>query len=162
MRHNHKIDVFTNGDDNGFSIYKRNQRGNPYTDDKWLVRIVVAAMVIFMFAGIVFPGQPVGQHKGADVFSTVTKRAENVQVFLYTSPGCPYCVKMKKFLSSNGIHYTEKNVVTDAQARREFMKLGQDSVPVLVIKANGKTVGTIVGMGDANQMLKLLKKEGAV
>lgn len=59
-------------------------------------------------------------------------------VTIYTSNTCPYCISAKKYLEEKGIEYTEKNVQTDREARKELMDMGHMGVPVLII--NGEEV----------------------
>lgn len=54
-------------------------------------------------------------------------------VIVYTSSTCPYCTLAKNYLSEKGIEYTEKNVQTDKEARKELMAMGHMGVPVLVV-----------------------------
>lgn len=54
-------------------------------------------------------------------------------VTVYTSNTCPYCISAKDYLKEKGIDYTEKNVQTDKDARKELMAMGHMGVPVLVI-----------------------------
>ncbi|WP_251859841.1 glutaredoxin family protein [Clostridium sp. Marseille-Q2269] len=58
---------------------------------------------------------------------------------VYTSEGCPWCVKAKKYLTTKGIDFQELNVERDEHAREEMVrKSNQRGVPVLDI--NGKVV----------------------
>ena len=59
-------------------------------------------------------------------------------VTIYTSNTCPYCIAAKNYLEEKGIEYTEKNVQTDREARKELMDMGHMGVPVLII--NGEEV----------------------
>ena len=54
-------------------------------------------------------------------------------VIVYTISTCPYCTLAKNYLSEKGIEYTEKNVQTDKEARKELMAMGHMGVPVLVV-----------------------------
>lgn len=54
-------------------------------------------------------------------------------VVVFTSNTCPYCTLAKNYLSEKGIPYTEKNVQTDKDARKELMTMGHMGVPVLVV-----------------------------
>lgn len=54
-------------------------------------------------------------------------------VKIYTSSTCHYCVATKEYLHEKGVEYTEKNVQTDKEARKELMAMGHMGVPVLVI-----------------------------
>lgn len=55
------------------------------------------------------------------------------EVTVYTSNTCPYCTLAKNYLTEKGVDYTEKNVQTDKEARKELMGMGHMGVPVLVI-----------------------------
>ncbi|ASW43522.1 glutaredoxin family protein [Clostridium isatidis] len=59
----------------------------------------------------------------------------NIKV--YTTSTCPWCVKAKNYLKSNGISFEEVNVGLDQDAAREMVqKSGQMGVPVLDINGN--------------------------
>lgn len=73
-------------------------------------------------------------------------------VKVYTSSTCPYCVSAKEYLKEKGVEYTEKNVQTDKEARKELMAMGHMGVPVLVIDGE-----EIVGF-DKDKIDNLLKK----
>lgn len=73
-------------------------------------------------------------------------------VKVYTSSTCPYCVSAKEYLKEKGVEYTEKNVQTDKDARKELMAMGHMGVPVLVIDGE-----EIVGF-DKDKIDSLLNK----
>ncbi len=52
---------------------------------------------------------------------------------IYTSNTCAYCTLAKEFLDEKGVHYTEKNIQTDKEARKELMNMGHMGVPVIII-----------------------------
>ncbi len=54
-------------------------------------------------------------------------------VVVYTSNTCGYCHEAKRYLDSKGVSYTEKNVSTDAVARKELMDQGFMGVPVIQV-----------------------------
>jgi glutaredoxin-like YruB-family protein len=56
------------------------------------------------------------------------------KVEIYTSKSCGYCHAAKEFLSQNNISFTEYDITQDAQARRELMKRGYRSVPLIIIE----------------------------
>lgn len=60
------------------------------------------------------------------------------QVTVFTSNTCPYCTLAKNYLDEKGVEYTEKNVQTDKEARKELMEMGHMGVPVLVV--NGEEI----------------------
>ncbi|HOX09504.1 MAG TPA: glutaredoxin domain-containing protein [Candidatus Omnitrophota bacterium] len=58
---------------------------------------------------------------------------KNVKV--YSTPTCPYCIKVKQYLKDNNVAFEDINVAAD-QAKGEEMvqKSGQMGVPVLDIE----------------------------
>ncbi|PIQ89105.1 MAG: NrdH-redoxin [Candidatus Omnitrophica bacterium CG11_big_fil_rev_8_21_14_0_20_42_13] len=63
--------------------------------------------------------------------------AHNVTV--YSTPSCPYCIKVKEFLKQNGIEFQNIDVSQDhAQAEEMVRKSGQMGVPVIDI--DGKII----------------------
>lgn len=58
---------------------------------------------------------------------------------VYTTDSCPWCDKVKAYLKSQNLEYTELNVQDDMEARDEMLKKSkQMGVPVLDIN------GTII------------------
>ena len=56
-------------------------------------------------------------------------------VKVYTTPTCPWCKKVKQFLSDNGIKYQEMNVAEDKAAREEMANAThQLSIPATLIE----------------------------
>jgi len=77
--------------------------------------------------------------------------AKNITV--YSTPTCPWCKILKKFLDEPQTKYTEKNVSTDQQAATEmFEKTQQRGVPVTDID------GTIIIGFDKQQIEDTLKE----
>ncbi len=54
-------------------------------------------------------------------------------VVVYTSNTCGYCHAAKDYLNEIGVPFTEKNVSTDTQARKELMSQGFMGVPVIFV-----------------------------
>ena len=54
-------------------------------------------------------------------------------VTIYTSNSCSYCVAAKDYLKEKGVEYSEKNIQTDATARKELMQKGHMGVPVIIV-----------------------------
>lgn len=54
-------------------------------------------------------------------------------VDIYTTESCSYCHAAKDFFRQNNIIFTEYNITKDPQARRELMKRGYRSVPLIII-----------------------------
>ncbi|MBN3040737.1 MAG: glutaredoxin family protein [Candidatus Omnitrophica bacterium] len=74
-----------------------------------------------------------------------------MSVKLYSTPGCPYCIKTKDFLKQNNISFENFDVSADQDKAQEMInKSGQMGVPVIDI--NGEIV---VGF-DKEKIKKLL------
>lgn len=66
-------------------------------------------------------------------------------ITIYSTPTCHYCQMAKAYLKEHGINYTEYNVASDLEKRKEMIdKSGQMGVPVIDI--DGKI---IVGFDEA-------------
>ncbi|MEK7460145.1 MAG: Uxx-star family glutaredoxin-like (seleno)protein [Patescibacteria group bacterium] len=62
-------------------------------------------------------------------------------VTIYTTPSCGYCKMAKEFFAANNVPFTEYNVSTDLEKRKEMVeKSGQMGVPVIYI-GDEMTVG---------------------
>ena len=70
---------------------------------------------------------------------------------VYSTPTCPYCVTLKKFLKEKGVEFADIDVSADEKELQEMIdKSGQMGVPVVEI--NGQIV---VGF-DRDKILELL------
>lgn len=55
-------------------------------------------------------------------------------VIIYSTDTCGYCKMAKEFFTSKGVSYTEYNVGTDLEKRKEMIeKSGQMGVPVILV-----------------------------
>ena len=55
-------------------------------------------------------------------------------VTIYSTPSCHYCRLAKDFFKANNIAYTEYDVASDSEKRKEMVeKSGQMGVPVIII-----------------------------
>ena len=62
-------------------------------------------------------------------------------VTIYSTPTCHFCHMAKDFFKENNVAFTDYNVATDLEKRKEMVeKSGQMGVPVIVID-NEITVG---------------------
>jgi len=62
-------------------------------------------------------------------------------VTIYSTPTCHFCHAAKDFFTANHVNFTEHNVATDLEKRREMIsKSGQMGVPVITI-GNDLVVG---------------------
>ncbi len=56
------------------------------------------------------------------------------EVIVYTTPTCPWCQVVKRYLEERNIPYREVDVSTDMEAAMEMIrKSGQQGVPVVEI-----------------------------
>lgn len=62
-------------------------------------------------------------------------------VTIYSTPTCHFCHMAKDFFKENNIAFTEYNVASDLEKRKEMVeKSGQMGVPVIIIN-DAVTVG---------------------
>jgi glutaredoxin-like YruB-family protein len=55
-------------------------------------------------------------------------------VTVYSTPTCHFCHMAKEFFKANNVPYTEHDVATDLDKRKEMVeKSGQMGVPVIII-----------------------------
>ena len=55
-------------------------------------------------------------------------------VTIYSTPSCHFCHMAKDYFKENNVAYTEYNVASDLEKRKEMMeKSGQMGVPVIII-----------------------------
>jgi glutaredoxin-like YruB-family protein len=74
-----------------------------------------------------------------------------MKVKVFSTPACPYCIVLKKFLTENGIDFEDIDVSKDEQAVNEMVqKSGQMGVPVIEID------GQIVVGFDREKICQLL------
>lgn len=75
-----------------------------------------------------------------------------MQIKIYSTLNCPYCVMAKDFFKSKGLEYQDINVAEDQVAFQEMVKKsGQMGVPVIDIDGN------IVKGFDRLEIEKLIK-----
>ncbi len=56
------------------------------------------------------------------------------QVVIYSTPTCHFCQQTKEFLKENNIEYTDYDVSSDSEKRKEMIeKSGQMGVPVVFV-----------------------------
>ncbi|MBO5131422.1 MAG: glutaredoxin family protein [Romboutsia sp.] len=56
---------------------------------------------------------------------------KNVEI--YTSDTCPQCIMAKEYLKNRSVEYIEHNISKNSEARKELIRMGYMSVPVLII-----------------------------
>ncbi|AUG56336.1 MAG TPA: NrdH-redoxin [Ruminiclostridium sp.] len=62
-----------------------------------------------------------------------------MNVKIYSTPTCPYCIQAKKYLDGKNVQYEEFDVSKDRDAAMEMInKSGQRGVPV--IDVNGEII----------------------
>lgn len=60
--------------------------------------------------------------------------SKNQQVKIYTTPTCPYCATLKRFLEKKDVEFEDVDVSENEQALEEMKeKTGQTGVPVVEI-----------------------------
>ncbi len=72
-------------------------------------------------------------------------------VKVYSTPSCPYCVTLKKFLKKHNIEFEDIDVSADEKAMDEMIeKSGQMEVPVINID------GEFIAGFDRKKVVELL------
>ena len=56
---------------------------------------------------------------------------KNVEI--YTSDTCIQCIKAKEYLKNRNVEFKEYNISKDLEAKRELIRMGYMSIPVLLI-----------------------------
>lgn len=60
--------------------------------------------------------------------------ATDHELAFYVMTGCPYCIKVKRFLADNGVTIPERNISTDSDAEQTLIAVGgKRQVPCLFI-----------------------------
>jgi len=60
-----------------------------------------------------------------------------MKVTVYSTQTCPWCKKVKAFLTENKVKFSEKDVGSDTKAAQDMIKKsGQQGVPVTIIDGN--------------------------
>ncbi len=76
------------------------------------------------------------------------------KVILYSTPTCPFCIRIKQFLKNNSVEFEEVDVSTDKIKAKEMIeKSGQTGVPVATVD------GQIVIGYDITKLKELLNIE---
>lgn len=79
-----------------------------------------------------------------------------MKLVLYHFESCPFCVRVRRFISDNGLSVQEKDIHKDPQAHQELIRVGEKSqVPCLFI--DGKP---LYESSDIIDFLKNLSREG--
>ena len=71
-------------------------------------------------------------------------------IIVFTSNTWPYCFQVKDYLKEKNVTFSEKNISTDTEARKELISKGFMGVPVVYIDDEA-----IVGF-DREKLEKLL------
>ncbi len=69
-------------------------------------------------------------HEKKAAYASSNNGQTQKRVIVYSTPSCPYCNKLKQYLTKHGIKFTDINVATNQQAAAEMVrKSGQRGVP---------------------------------
>lgn len=50
--------------------------------------------------------------------------ATDHELVLYVMTGCPYCIKVKRFLADSSVTIPERNISTDTEAEQTLIAVG--------------------------------------
>lgn len=56
------------------------------------------------------------------------------KIQIYTSDTCGRCVQAKEYFKENSLEYVEHNINKNSEARKELIRMGYMSVPVILIE----------------------------
>jgi glutaredoxin len=59
--------------------------------------------------------------------------ARQPAVVMYATEWCPYCKKARRYFEANGIDYTEYDVEKDRKGKRDYERMGEPGVPVILV-----------------------------
>ena len=57
----------------------------------------------------------------------------STKVVVYGTQSCPFCIKTRDFLATQKIQYADFDIEKLDKARQEFLKLGGEGVPLIII-----------------------------
>jgi mycoredoxin len=77
--------------------------------------------------------------------------AQHEKVILYATSWCGYCKKTRQLLADNHVEYTELDIETSDEGRKQHEQLGGNGVPVLDVK------GTVIHGFDEEEITNTLK-----
>jgi len=71
------------------------------------------------------------------------KGEAQLEVKIYTKPGCPYCTKAKAYYNERQIPFQEFNAQDNLEFRKEMLAIsnGDPTVPVIVEDGRLKQIG---------------------
>lgn len=55
------------------------------------------------------------------------------KIKIYSSPTCANCTAAKEYLKEKGYEYEEKNISSDAEAKKELLAMGYMGVPIIFV-----------------------------
>ena len=88
----------------------------------------------------------------AIIISEPPYMATKTSVTIYSTPTCHFCHEAKDFFTANKVDFTDYNVATDLEKRKEMIqKSGQMGVPVIYVGDQ-----LVVGF-DKEKLSELLK-----
>ncbi|MEX3625341.1 glutaredoxin family protein [Viridibacillus arvi] len=71
-----------------------------------------------------------------------------MEIIVYSSHGCGFCIKQKEFLSKKGIVFEERDINSNAQYFQEFKELGGAGVPFTIVKEGDVIVSMVTGFKE--------------
>ncbi|MCQ0952750.1 glutaredoxin [Bacillus cereus] len=84
---------------------------------------------------------------------------KNHGVTVFTMPHCPACINLKKWLMKENITFTEKDIIKDLKAQKEFEDQGLKYTPTIFIE-NGEETHKFIG-SPIKELEKILLLESS-
>lgn len=63
-----------------------------------------------------------------------TRAATDLDVVMYTTQSCSYCVKARSYFTSHDVAWQERDIETSQKAHAEWKSLGGVGTPLIVIE----------------------------
>lgn len=77
-----------------------------------------------------------------------------MEIIVYTSNSCGFCIKQKEFLTEKGIVFEERDIDNNVQYYQELKELGASGIPFTIVKEAGEIVSTVSGF-DKKELSKI-------
>jgi glutaredoxin len=90
----------------------------------------VLALAVALATGVATAG---GMTTAAPAGKAVRAAKPQTDVTLYVMPQCGYCEKTRQLLTARGVTWTERDIVSSAEAKRDFIAKGGVGTPLILI-----------------------------
>jgi glutaredoxin len=79
-----------------------------------------------------------------------------MNVFVYSTERCSFCIKLKDWLKANNIPYVNKDIEEEQEALKEFQDLKAQGTPLIIVKNEAGEIATKVLGFNKQKLMKEL------